>query len=130
MEIFGWGSDRVGPITALERELRQWEEIIAPGPTPVDDIWPEADVYWGSLVGAWIGWDRSRRWSGSCGGRKRLLNRDQRMLDIFGLRPMSVGEVWLVLVAAQDIWSGSTSVEDVDALIEVPGRSTTLWLRR
>ena len=40
MEIFGWGLDRVGPITVLERELRWQEEIIDPGPKPVDDIWP------------------------------------------------------------------------------------------
>ena len=52
MEIFGWGSDQGGPIAAPERELSQREEIIDPGPTPVDDIRPEADVCWRSLVGA------------------------------------------------------------------------------
>ena len=43
------------PITALERELRRQEKIIDPGPEPVDDIWSEADVCWGSLVGDSVG---------------------------------------------------------------------------
>ena len=46
------GSKWVGSITALERKLRQQEERNDPGPGPVDDIWSEADVCWGSLVGA------------------------------------------------------------------------------
>ena len=48
------------------------------------------------------------------------------MLDIFGPRPTSVGEVWSGAMSVQDIWSGSTSVEDVDTLIKVSGRATTL----
>ena len=55
LEIFGQGLDRLVPITAPERELRRREEIIDPGPTPVEDIWLEADVCWGSLVGACVG---------------------------------------------------------------------------
>ena len=55
MEIFGRGSDQVGPITAPKRELRQWEERIDSGTGPVDDIWYEANVCWGSLVRAGVG---------------------------------------------------------------------------
>ena len=40
----------------------------------------------------------------------------QRLLEIFDLRPTYVGEVWFEPVLVQDIWSGLTSVEDVDAL--------------
>ena len=42
------------------------------------------------------------------------------MLDIFGPRPLSVGEFCSVPVLVQDIWSVSTSVEDANALTEVP----------
>ena len=45
----------MGPITAPEQELQRQEEIIDPGSTPVDDIYPKADVCWGSLVGAVVG---------------------------------------------------------------------------
>ena len=55
MEIFGKNSDRVGPITAPERDLQWQEEIIVLGKTPVDDIWPEAKVCWVILVGAGVG---------------------------------------------------------------------------
>ena len=53
----------------------------------------------------------------------KQLTRDQRMLEIFGLSPMSVGEVWPGPMSVQDIWSGLISVEDVDALtkVKVPG---------
>ena len=40
---------------APERELRRREEIIDPGPGPVDNIWSVADVCWESLVGAGVG---------------------------------------------------------------------------
>ena len=79
------------------------------------------DVCWRYLVGAWIGWDQSRRRSRICGGRKKQLTQDQCLLDIFGLRLKSVGKVWSGPVLVQDIWSGSTLVEDVDAPTEVPG---------
>ena len=55
MEIFGRGSDWLKPITVPERELRPQEERIYPGRTPVDDICPEAKVYWGSLVRSGVG---------------------------------------------------------------------------
>ena len=55
LEIFGWGSDHVGPVTTPEREVFHQAEIIDPGSKPVDDIWPEADICWGSLVGAGFG---------------------------------------------------------------------------
>ena len=42
------------------------------------------------------------------------------MLNIFGLRPTSVGDFWSGPMVVQDIWSGLTSVEDVDALTDVP----------
>ena len=61
-------------------------EISGPS-TYVGDIWSR-------LKSATIGWDRSRRRSGSCSGGKKELTRDQGMLMIFGPRPMSVGEVW------------------------------------
>ena len=41
-------------------------------------------------------------------------------MKIFGQRPTSVGEFWLEPVWVQDIWLGSTPVEFVDALTEVP----------
>ena len=50
MEIFVRVSYQVGPITALEWELRRQEEIIDPVPTHVDDIWTKDDVCWGSVV--------------------------------------------------------------------------------
>ena len=40
---------------APERELRRWEEIIDPVPTPVEYIWIKADVCWLSLVVACVG---------------------------------------------------------------------------
>ena len=55
LEIFGWGSDPVGPNTTPEQDVSQREETIDPVSTPVDDVWPEADVCWGSLVGAGFG---------------------------------------------------------------------------
>ena len=55
LNIFGWGSDRVGPITALEQNMRRREGTINPGSTPVDDILPKTDICWGSLVGAGVG---------------------------------------------------------------------------
>ena len=55
LEIFGRGLDQLGPIMTPEQELRQQEKTIEPGLTPVGDIWPEADVCWGSLVGAGVG---------------------------------------------------------------------------
>ena len=79
------------------------------------------NVCWRYLARDRISWDRSRRRSGICGGGKKKLTRDQRLLDIFGPRPTSVGEVWLGTVLVQYIWSGSTSVEDVDAPAKVPG---------
>ena len=42
------------------------------------------------------------------------------MLEIFGLTPTFVGEVWLGPVLVQDIWLVPTLVEDIDAPIEVP----------
>ena len=54
MGIFGLGSDWVGPITALEQDMRRQEERIDPGSTPVDNIWPEENLCWGDLVGAGI----------------------------------------------------------------------------
>ena len=44
----------MGLVTALQRELQRWEEIIDPGPTHVDDIWTKVDVGWGSLVGSGV----------------------------------------------------------------------------
>ena len=41
------------------------------------------------------------------------------MLNIFGLRPTSVGDFWSGPMVVQDIWSGLTSVENVDAPTEV-----------
>ena len=55
LKIFGLGSDQLGLITAMEQELRHQEGTIEPGSTPVGDIWPEADVYRGILVGACVG---------------------------------------------------------------------------
>ena len=55
LEIFGRCFDPLGPITALERELRRQEQIIDPGSTPVGDIWSEADNFRGSLVRAGVG---------------------------------------------------------------------------
>ena len=43
-------------------------------------------------------------------------------MKIFGPRPTSVVEVWLGPVLFQDICSGLTSVEDIDAPIEVLGK--------
>ena len=62
------------------------------------------DVYWRYLVGARIGWYQSQRWTGSCGSRKKQLTRDQRLLDIFRLRPTSVGDFCSGPVLVQDIW--------------------------
>ena len=73
------------------------------------------------LVGAWIGWYQSRCWSGNCGGKKKQLTRDQRLLMIFFPRPTSVGGVWLGPVSVQDIWSRYKSVEDIDDLNNIPG---------
>ena len=42
------------PITELERKLQRREERIDLGPGPVDDIWSEADVCWGSLFRAGV----------------------------------------------------------------------------
>ena len=67
-----------------------------------------------------FGWDQSQLRTGSCGSRKKQLTRDRYMLEIFGLRPTSVGEFWLGPVLVQDIWSGLTSVEYDDALTKVP----------
>ena len=72
------------------------------------------DVCWRYLVEAPIGWDQSRRQSGSYGGGKKEFTRDERLLMIFGPRPTSVGEIWSGRVSIQDIWSGLKSVEDVD----------------
>ena len=55
MEIFGRGSDWVGPITEPEQEIRRQEERIDPGSMPVDYIWPKANVFWESLAGAVVG---------------------------------------------------------------------------
>ena len=55
MHIFGWVSDWLGLVTAPKRELRRQEEIIDLGPLLVDDIWPEANVCWGILVGVGVG---------------------------------------------------------------------------
>ena len=43
------------------------------------------------------------------------------MLETFGLRPTSVGEVWSGPVSVQDIWLVLTSAEDIDALTKVLG---------
>ena len=48
------------------------------------------------------------------------------MLEIFGPRPTSVGEVWSGPVSVQGILSVLTSVEDVDTLIDVTVGATTL----
>ena len=61
LEIFGRSLYRLGTITTPERELQQREEIIDLGENPVEDIWIEVDVWWGSLVVAvlvqdiWLG---------------------------------------------------------------------------
>ena len=68
-------------------------------------------VCWRYLVGARIGWARSLRRSRSCGGGKKQLTWDQRLLEIFGPRPMSVGEFWSGTVSVEDIWSRLMSVE-------------------
>ena len=43
------------------------------------------------------------------------------MLKIFSSRPTYVGEVCSETVLVKDIWLGLTSVENFDALTEVPG---------
>ena len=43
------------PITAPERELQRQDEIIDTGRTPVDNIWPNADICWGILVKDGVG---------------------------------------------------------------------------
>ena len=86
---------------------------------PDGDSWIP-NVCWRYLVRAWIGWDQSWRQNGSFGGKKRKLTQDQRLLDIFGPRSTSVGEVLSGPVSVQDIWSVLTSVEDVDDPVEVP----------
>ena len=53
---------------------------------------------------------------------KRLLTLDKRLLEIFGPRSTSVREFWLGSVLVQYIWFGSTSVDDIDAPIKVPGK--------
>ena len=55
LDIFGRGSAQVRPITVPEWDLRRQEEIIDPGPGPVDDIWYKSDVCWGSLVRDGVG---------------------------------------------------------------------------
>ena len=87
---------------------------------PDEDCWIP-DVCWRYLVGSQIGWDQSRRRIGSCGGGKKQLTWDQRLLEIFIPRLTDFGEVWLGPVSVQGIWSGSTSVEDVNAPTEVSG---------
>ena len=47
--------DQLVTITSPERELRRQEGTIYQVPTHVGDMWPEADVCWGSLVGAYVG---------------------------------------------------------------------------
>ena len=86
---------------------------------PDGDRWIPA-VYWRYLVWARVGWDRSQRRTGSCSSGKKQLTQDQRLLEIFGLRPTSVGDFWSGPMVVQDIWSGLTSVEYADALNEVP----------
>ena len=54
LETFGWCLDWLVPITEQEQELRWQEEKIDPGPMPVEDIWLDSDVSWGSLVGACV----------------------------------------------------------------------------
>ena len=39
LEIFGWVWDRLGPITAPERELQWREEKIDPVSTSVGEVW-------------------------------------------------------------------------------------------
>ena len=63
---------------------------------------------------------RELRW------REETIDPDQFMLEIFGPRPTSVGEVWSGPVSVQGIWSGLTSVEDVDTPIDVREGATTL----
>ena len=69
------------------------------------------------------------------------LTREQRLLDIFGSMPTSVGEVWSEPVLVQDIWSGLASVEDArlwnwDSRLNGTGsrvlspRSIDLWDQR
>ena len=53
--------------------------------------------------------------------REEKLTWDQRLLEILGLRPTSVGEVWSGPVLVQYVWSGLSSVEDFDAPKKVPG---------
>ena len=77
---------------------------------PDGDRW-SLDVCWRYLVEDQIGWDQSRRRSGSCGGGKKELTWDQRLLIIFGPSPTPLEEVWLGPVLVQNIWSGSTPVD-------------------
>ena len=78
------------------------------------------DVCWRYLVGARIGWDRSRRQIGRCDDGKKKLTWDQHLLEIFSPRPTYIVEIWSRIVLVQGIWSVSTSVEDIDAPTKVP----------
>ena len=103
----------VGPLCLLSKvrhSLGVWRVRCS---QPDGYCW-SLDVCWKYLVEAPIGWDQSRRQSGSYGGGKKEFTRDERLLMIFGPRPTSVGEIWSGRVSIQDIWSGLKSVEDVD----------------
>ena len=78
------------------------------------------------LVGAQIGWYQSWRRSGMCSGGKRLLTWDHHLLDIFGPKLTSVGEVWLGPVSIHDICSGLTLGEDVNSPNQGPGKGYNL----
>ena len=81
---------------------------------PDGDCW-SLGICWRYFFNYPIRWDQSWRRSGIRGEGKKELTRGECLLMIFGPRLTSVGEVWSGPVLVYGIWSGSTSVEDVDA---------------
>ena len=98
-------------------------------------LWPDGDygsfnVCWRYSVRDYIGWDWPRRRRGICGIRKRLLDWDWRLLEIFGLIPTSIRDIWSGPMLVWDIWVGI----DVSWGFRCPdqslGREHALWLHR